>query len=98
MASAYDPVQIFVIDGTLTRQHYIDQVLRTHVQLFTRHHPGVTLKDDNARPHSAAVSSAELCQSPGMACSTDMSLIEHACNILGSALDKECHSQGHYQH
>jgi hypothetical protein len=44
-------------------RRYIDQVLTPEViPFFARHGPGLTLQQDNARPHVARITTAHLCQ------------------------------------
>ncbi|GFW99289.1 DDE_3 domain-containing protein [Trichonephila clavipes] len=41
--------------GTLTRQCYVDDILRPHVRPFLNGLPGAIFQQDNARPHTARV-------------------------------------------
>ncbi|GFV07812.1 DDE_3 domain-containing protein [Trichonephila clavipes] len=41
--------------GTLTGQHYVDDILRSHVGPFLNGLPGAIFQQDNARPHIARV-------------------------------------------
>ncbi|UYV76601.1 hypothetical protein LAZ67_14001425, partial [Cordylochernes scorpioides] len=42
---------LVVIPVTLTAQRYVDDILRPVLLPFLSHHPGLTLQQDNARPH-----------------------------------------------
>lgn len=45
---------LVIVDGSLTARHYIDDVLTPSVVPFMKNNPDVTLfQQDNARPHSA---------------------------------------------
>ena len=49
---------VVVVDGNLTAQRYIDDVLTPTLVPFMRINPDVTLfQQDNARPHSARLTS-----------------------------------------
>ncbi|GFV45314.1 transposable element Tc1 transposase [Trichonephila clavipes] len=41
--------------GTLTVQHYVEDILRPHVRPFLNGLPGAIFQQDNARPHTARV-------------------------------------------
>ncbi|GFX31734.1 DDE_3 domain-containing protein [Trichonephila clavipes] len=41
--------------GTLTRQRYVDDILRSHVGPFLNGLPGALFQQDNARPHAARI-------------------------------------------
>ena len=78
-----------VIEGNLTSRRYIDEVLETAVVLFLQNHADVTLnQQDNARPHSARLTTDFLGQNnvqvlPWTAFSPDLSPIEHLWDQLG---------------
>ncbi|GFW83167.1 DDE_3 domain-containing protein [Trichonephila clavipes] len=44
-----------VMRGTLTRQRYVDDILRPHVEPFLNGLPGAIFQEDNAHPHTARV-------------------------------------------
>ncbi|KAK3104731.1 hypothetical protein FSP39_008898 [Pinctada imbricata] len=83
---------LIVIDGTLTAQRYINEVLRPAVVPFFAAHRDVTqFQQDNARPHSARLTAAFLRQQridtlPWPAFSPDLSPIEHLWDQLGKAV------------
>ena len=83
---------LIIIDGTLTSQRYINEVLRPTVVPFLATHRDVTLfQQDNARPHSARATMAFLQQQniatlPWLAFSPDLSPIEHLWDQLGRAV------------
>ncbi|GFV32811.1 transposable element Tcb2 transposase [Trichonephila clavipes] len=53
---AYDSRStLIVMRGTLTGQHYVDDILRPHVGPFLNGLPGAIFQQDNARPHTARV-------------------------------------------
>ena len=74
---------LIVIAGNLNGQRYRDEVLQpTVIPFMRRHGPGMTLQQDNARPHTARVVQQFLTQNnvnvlPWPARSPDMSAIEH---------------------
>ncbi|GFX90737.1 DDE_3 domain-containing protein [Trichonephila clavipes] len=41
--------------GTLTDQCYVDDILRSHVELLLNGLPGAIFQQDNAHPHTARV-------------------------------------------
>ncbi|GFX00510.1 transposable element Tcb2 transposase [Trichonephila clavipes] len=43
---------LIVIRGTLTGQHYVDDILRPHVGAFVNGLPGAIFQQDNYRPHT----------------------------------------------
>ena len=80
-------VHLVVINGNLTGQRYIDEVLRPVVVPFLRQHQ-CQFQDDNARPHRARIVQEFLRQNNVVriewpARSPDMSPIEHVWDILG---------------
>ena len=78
-----------VIEGNLTARHYIDKVLEPVVVPCFQNHADVTLyQQDNARPHSARLTSDFLGQNnvqvlPWPAFSSDLSPKEHLWDQLG---------------
>ena len=89
---------LIVIDGTLTAQCYINEVLRPAVVPFFAAHCDVTqFQQDNMLPHSACLTTAFLRQQginmlPWPALSPDQSPIEHLWDQLGRAA-RQRHSQ-----
>ena len=76
--------QLIVIAGNLTSKRYVDKVLEPVVVPFLQNHTDVTMyKQDNARPHSARLTTDFLGQNnvqviPSRpAFSPDLSPIEH---------------------
>ena len=72
--------ELFVLNGTLTGQRYINEVLQPVVLPFVQHH--IVLQDDNARPHQARIVQQFLQQNNvdhlnWPARSPDLSPIEH---------------------
>ena len=80
---------LVVIEGNLTSRRYIDEVLEPVVVPFLQNHADVTLyQQDNARPHSARLTTDFLGQNnvpvlPWTAFSPDLSPIEHLWDQLG---------------
>ncbi len=78
--------ELVVIQGNLNAQRYIAEVLTPHAMPFIRHHgPGITLQQDNARPHTARITTQYLARNnvdvlPWPAVSPDLNPIEH---VLG---------------
>jgi hypothetical protein len=83
---------LIIIDDTLTAQRCIDEVLRPVVASFFAAHRYVThFQQDNARPHSARVTTAFLRQQgintlPWPAFSPDLSPTEHLWDQLSRAV------------
>lgn len=87
--SFHSRTPLVVIRGTLTSQRYVDDILRPVVLPFISRHPGLTFQQDNARPHTARVSTACLRACPTLswpARSPDLSPIENVWSIMGRAL------------
>lgn len=80
---------LVVVNGNLTAQRYVDEILRTHAVPFMQNHADVTLyQQDNARPHSARLTTDYLAQQNinvlrWPAFSPDISPIEHFWDQLG---------------
>ncbi|MGH0166264.1 UNVERIFIED_CONTAM: hypothetical protein FKN15_072968 [Acipenser sinensis] len=80
---------LVLIDGNMTAQRYVDQVLRPLLVLFLQAHPNVTtFHQDHARPHVARVTTAFLQNTnvrvmPWMPYSPDLNPIEHLWDELG---------------
>jgi len=87
--TAHHRTPLVVIDGNLTAQRYVDNVLRPHLVPFMQAHPELTIfQQDNARPHSARLT-ANFLQQQGvevlqwMPYSPDLNPIEHLWDELG---------------
>ena len=79
--------ELLVLNGTLTGQRYINEVLQSVVLPFVQQHH-VVLQDDNARPHRARIvqqfqqqNNVDHLDLPAR--SLDLSPIEHVWDILG---------------
>ena len=85
--------QLLFIDGSLTARRYVDEVLRPEVVPYVQRQ-GLTLQQDNARPHAARLTQAYL-EAEGIEVLPwppyypDLSPIEH----LWDALDKKIRSR-----
>ncbi|KFM76542.1 Transposable element Tc1 transposase, partial [Stegodyphus mimosarum] len=83
--SFHSRTPLVVIRRNLTPQRYIDEVLRPVVLPFMSRHSGLTFQQDNARLHTAHVSTA--CRTlPWPARWPDLFPIEHVWSIMGRAL------------
>ena len=82
--------ELLVLNGALTGQRYINEVLQPVVLPFVKQHH-VVLQDDNARPHRARIVQQFLQQNnvdhlDWPARSPDLSPIEHVWDILGKRI------------
>ena len=81
------------IDGTLTAQRYVDNILQPVIPPFLQQNDDVTTFQQDNAPHSARISMVYLNNvnvnvMPWLVYSPDLSLIEHLCDIIKTRLDK----------
>ena len=80
--------ELVIVNGNLTARQYIDRILRPVVVPMFRQRPGLTILQDNARPHIARLTSDFLANNnvntlPFPAYSPDCYPIEHMWDVLG---------------
>ncbi|UYV66550.1 Transposase [Cordylochernes scorpioides] len=89
-AFAYDSRSpLFRIQGTMTAQRYVDDVLRPVTLPYLQGVPNALYQQDNARPHTARISQQALQDVqmlPWPPYSPDLSPIEHVWDIIGRRL------------
>ena len=80
---------LVIVEGNLTAQCYVTEVLRPHLLPFLQAHPDITVfQQDRARPHTALLTTNFL-QEQGvetnswMSCSPDLNPIERLWDELG---------------
>ncbi|UYV63353.1 hypothetical protein LAZ67_2003826 [Cordylochernes scorpioides] len=89
-AIAYDSrLPLLRIQGTMTAQRYVDDVLRPVTRPYLQGVPNALYQQDNARPHTARISQQALQDVqmlPWPPYSPDLSPIEHVWDIIGRRL------------
>ncbi|UYV61301.1 hypothetical protein LAZ67_1004273 [Cordylochernes scorpioides] len=89
-AIAYDSRSpLLRIQGTMTAQRYVDDVLRPVTLPYLQGVPNALYQQDNARPNTARISQQALQDVqmlPWPPYSPDLSPIEHVCDIIGRRL------------
>ncbi|UYV61719.1 Transposase [Cordylochernes scorpioides] len=89
-AIAYDSRSLLLrIQGTMTAQRYVDDVLRPVTLPYLQGVPNALYQQDNARPHTARISQQALQDVqmlPWPPYSPDLSPIEHVWDIIGRRL------------
>ncbi|UYV72839.1 hypothetical protein LAZ67_10000935 [Cordylochernes scorpioides] len=89
-AIAYDSRSpLLRIQGTMTAQRYVDDVLRPVTLPYLQGVPNALYQQDNARPHTARISQQALQDVqmlPWPPYSPDLSPIEHVWDIIGRRL------------
>ncbi|GFU81516.1 DDE_3 domain-containing protein [Trichonephila clavipes] len=81
--------------GTLTGQHYVDDILRPYVEPFLNGLPGAIFQQYNARPHTTRVAQDILRHFQTLrwpARSPDLSPVEHVWDQLKRQMPS-CHSE-----
>ncbi|UYV66228.1 Transposase [Cordylochernes scorpioides] len=84
------------IQGTMTAQRYVDDVLRPVTLPYLQGVPNALYQQDNARPHTARISQQALQDVqmlPWPPYYPDLSPIEHVWDIIGRRLHMPCHSR-----
>ena len=81
-------INLIVVQGSLSAQGYINQILQPEAVPFLQRHGPAILMDDNARPHVARICRQFLHRNnvnvlPWPAVSADMNTIEYICDYLG---------------